>query len=280
MAGRAAGRRAPGARAGRRSAFLAYRGALAALPEGQIDDEETTLPTTRRCCPTWSRRRWCSTSATAKGCLAARDTTRRLRRALTLLKREESLLRLVPSLPGVEYARQAILHQLMAGTPATVALAKAGIAWTPHAYDHDPAAASYGLEAAVALGVDAHRVFKTLVASVDGRLTVAVVPVTGQLDLKALATAVGGKRAEMADPAAAERTTGYVRGGISPLGQRKRYPRCSTSRRRRTTRSSSPAAGAASTSSSPEGSGTADVSRRRRDRPVSRAAHRRAAAEA
>lgn len=112
----------------------------------------------------------------------------------------------------------------MAGTPATVALAKSGIAWTAHAYDHDPAAASYGLEAAVALGVDAHRVFKTLVATVDGRLTVAVVPVTGQLDLKALATAVDGKRAEMADPAVAERTTGYVRGGISPLGQRKPLP--------------------------------------------------------
>jgi Cys-tRNA(Pro)/Cys-tRNA(Cys) deacylase len=112
----------------------------------------------------------------------------------------------------------------MAGTPATVALTKAGIAWTPHAYDHDPAAASYGLEAAIALGVDAHRVFKTLVASVDGALTVAVVPVTGQLDLKALAMAVDGKRAEMADPAVAERTTGYVRGGISPLGQRKPLP--------------------------------------------------------
>jgi len=112
----------------------------------------------------------------------------------------------------------------MAGTPATVALTRAGITWTPHVYDHDPAAASYGLEAAAALGVDAERVFKTLVASVDGKLAVAVVPVTGQLDLKALATAVGGKRAEMADPAAAERTTGYVRGGISPLGQRKALP--------------------------------------------------------
>ena len=112
----------------------------------------------------------------------------------------------------------------MAGTPATVALARAGIPWTPHAYDHDPAAASYGLEAAAALGVDAERVFKTLVAAVDGRLTVAVVPVTASLDLKALATAVGGKRAEMADPGAAERTTGYVRGGISPLGQRKPLP--------------------------------------------------------
>ncbi|WMX47535.1 Cys-tRNA(Pro) deacylase [Streptomyces roseicoloratus] len=108
------------------------------------------------------------------------------------------------------------------GTPATVALTAAGTPYTLHAYEHDPATASYGEEAAEALGVSPDRVFKTLVADVDGELTVAVVPVAGQLDLKALAAAVGGKRAAMADPAAAERTTGYVRGGISPLGQRKR----------------------------------------------------------
>ena len=108
------------------------------------------------------------------------------------------------------------------GTPATVALTAAGTAFTVHAYDHDPASPSYGEEAAVALGVSPDRVFKTLVADVDGELTVAIVPVAGQLDLKALATAVGAKRATMADPVAAERTTGYVRGGISPLGQRKR----------------------------------------------------------
>ncbi|RDG38837.1 Cys-tRNA(Pro) deacylase [Streptomyces corynorhini] len=108
------------------------------------------------------------------------------------------------------------------GTPATVALTAAGAAFTLHAYEHDPASASYGEEAAQALGVAPERVFKTLVADVDGELTVAVVPVAGSLDLKALAAAVGGKRAAMADPAAAERTTGYVRGGISPLGQRKR----------------------------------------------------------
>ncbi|MFB8143719.1 Cys-tRNA(Pro) deacylase [Streptomyces parvus] len=108
------------------------------------------------------------------------------------------------------------------GTPATVALTAAGTAFTVHAYDHDPASPSYGEEAAEALGVSPDRVFKTLVADVDGALTVAVVPVAGSLDLKALASAVGGKRATMADPAAAERTTGYVRGGISPLGQRKR----------------------------------------------------------
>ncbi|MFE3603124.1 Cys-tRNA(Pro) deacylase [Streptomyces sp. NPDC059142] len=112
--------------------------------------------------------------------------------------------------------------QQSGGTPATVALTASGTAHTLHAYEHDPASPSYGEEAAQALGVSPDRVFKTLVAEVDGELTVAVVPVAGSLDLKALAVAVGGKRAAMADPAAAERTTGYVRGGISPLGQRKR----------------------------------------------------------
>jgi Cys-tRNA(Pro)/Cys-tRNA(Cys) deacylase len=107
------------------------------------------------------------------------------------------------------------------GTPATVVLEKTGTAFTLHSYEHDPAVASYGEEAAQALGTAPERVFKTLVADIDGVLTVAVVPVTGALDLKALASATGGKRAAMADPAAAERTTGYVRGGISPLGQRK-----------------------------------------------------------
>ncbi len=94
------------------------------------------------------------------------------------------------------------------------------------AYEHDPRARerglSYGLEAAQALGLDPAQVFKTLLADVDGALTVAVVPVDRTLDLKALAGAVGGKRAAMADPAAAERATGYVVGGISPLGQRRR----------------------------------------------------------
>jgi Cys-tRNA(Pro)/Cys-tRNA(Cys) deacylase len=110
------------------------------------------------------------------------------------------------------------------GTPATVALDKAGVAFTVHDYVHDPAAESYGDEAAQAMGVAPERVFKTLVAEVDGALVVGVVPVAGQLDLKALAAAVGGKRAAMADPAAAERSSGYVRGGISPLGQRKALP--------------------------------------------------------
>ncbi|MFC5662018.1 Cys-tRNA(Pro) deacylase [Kitasatospora misakiensis] len=107
------------------------------------------------------------------------------------------------------------------GTPATAALETAAVPYTVHAYPHDPAAASYGGEAAEALGVPAERVFKTLVADVDGVLTVGVVPVAGKLDLKALAAAVGGKRAAMADPAAAERSSGYVLGGISPLGQRR-----------------------------------------------------------
>jgi Cys-tRNA(Pro)/Cys-tRNA(Cys) deacylase len=108
------------------------------------------------------------------------------------------------------------------GTPATVALERAGVRFTAHVYDHQPGAASWGSEAAEALGLDPAAVFKTLLAEVDGRLVVAIVPVAGQLDLKALAAAVGGKRAAMADPRAAERTTGYVVGGISPLGQRKR----------------------------------------------------------
>jgi Cys-tRNA(Pro)/Cys-tRNA(Cys) deacylase len=110
------------------------------------------------------------------------------------------------------------------GTPATIALTRAGVAHTLHPYTHDPAASSYGEEAASALGVSTARVFKTLLADVDGRLVVAVVPVSGSLDLKALAEAVGGKRAAMADVALAERTTGYVAGGISPLGQRKKLP--------------------------------------------------------
>ncbi|WP_042405214.1 Cys-tRNA(Pro) deacylase [Streptacidiphilus carbonis] len=108
------------------------------------------------------------------------------------------------------------------GTPATVALDAAGVPFTVHAYEHDPAAASYGEEAAEAMGMSQDRVFKTLLAEVDGVLTVAVVPVAAKLDLKALAAAVGGKHAAMAEPLAAERATGYVLGGISPLGQRRR----------------------------------------------------------
>ncbi len=111
-----------------------------------------------------------------------------------------------------------------AATPATTALSRAGIEFSTHAYAHDPSAASFGLEAAEALGLDPATVFKTLLAETDSGLVVGVVPVTGQLDLKALAAAVGAKRATMADPKVAERTTGYVVGGISPVGQRKRLP--------------------------------------------------------
>ena len=105
----------------------------------------------------------------------------------------------------------------MAKTPGIAAAERAGVAHAVHSYEHDPKAESYGLEAAEALGLDPARVFKTLVADLDGRLAVAIVPVSAQLDLKAR----GGKRARMADGRAVERTTGYVLGGISPLGQRR-----------------------------------------------------------
>ena len=111
-----------------------------------------------------------------------------------------------------------------AGTPATVALTRAGVPFTTHPYAHDPAAPSYGLEAAEALGLPPEQVFKTLFVTVDDRPAVAVVPVSRQLDLKAVASAVGGKRATMADPDVAERASGYVVGGISPLGQRRAHP--------------------------------------------------------
>ncbi len=111
-----------------------------------------------------------------------------------------------------------------AGTPATVLLTAQKVAHDLHPYDVSPDAHNYGALVAEALGVDPALLFKTLIADVDGRLTVAVVPVTGDLDLKALAAAAGGKRATLADRAAAERSSGYVRGGISPLGQRKRLP--------------------------------------------------------
>lgn len=110
------------------------------------------------------------------------------------------------------------------GTPATLALTAAGVDFTVHEYAHDPRADSYGLEAAEAMGVAPGRVFKTLFADLDGVLVVGVVPVAGQLDLKALARALDGRKAVMADPRAAERATGYVVGGISPLGQRKAHP--------------------------------------------------------
>ncbi|NUO34373.1 MAG: Cys-tRNA(Pro) deacylase [Dermatophilaceae bacterium] len=109
-------------------------------------------------------------------------------------------------------------------TPATVALDRAGIVYTKHPYEHDPSAQSYGLEAAEALGVEPARVFKTLLVDTGKGLGVGVVPVDGQLDLKAVATALGAKSVTMADPAAAERSTGYVVGGISPVGQKRALP--------------------------------------------------------
>ena len=110
------------------------------------------------------------------------------------------------------------------GTPATVALAAAGVAFTQHAYEHDPAAGSFGLEAAEALGLPPEQVFKTLLVDTGAGLAVAVVPVSGLLDLKAMAAALGVKRVTMADPAAAQRSSGYVVGGISPLGQKRSLP--------------------------------------------------------
>lgn len=110
------------------------------------------------------------------------------------------------------------------GTPATVALTRAGIAYTAHSYEHDPRATSFGREAADALGLTADEVFKTLLAMVDGRAVVGIVPVSGSLDLKALAAAADGRRAEMADAATAQRLTGYVLGGISPIGQKRQLP--------------------------------------------------------
>jgi Cys-tRNA(Pro)/Cys-tRNA(Cys) deacylase len=114
----------------------------------------------------------------------------------------------------------------VAATPAVRTLDQAKAAYSLHEYDAADGGDGhgYGEVAVAALGADPAQVFKTLVAQVDGALTVAVVPVSGQLDLKALAAAVGGRKAAMADPAAAERSTGYVRGGISPLGQRKALP--------------------------------------------------------
>jgi Cys-tRNA(Pro)/Cys-tRNA(Cys) deacylase len=114
----------------------------------------------------------------------------------------------------------------MAGraTPATTVLDRAGSAYRLHAYATEQGSGSRGAGAAAALGVPPERVYKTLVADVGGTLAIGMVPVTGDLDLKALAAAVGGKKATMASPAVAERATGYVTGGISPLGGRATLP--------------------------------------------------------
>jgi Cys-tRNA(Pro)/Cys-tRNA(Cys) deacylase len=110
------------------------------------------------------------------------------------------------------------------GTPATTALDKAKATYTTHPYSHDARAESYGTEAAEQLGVDPRQLFKTLIAATASGLVCAVVPVAKRLDLKALAAAVGARKAELADPGQAQRATGYVLGGISPLGQRTRIP--------------------------------------------------------
>ena len=109
-------------------------------------------------------------------------------------------------------------------TQATLTLDRAGVTYRRHTYDHVPSAAGFGLEAAALLGVDPRRVFKTLLVDTGGRLAVGIVPVAGQLDLKALASALGVKSVAMAEPAAAERSTGYVVGGISPIGQKRALP--------------------------------------------------------
>lgn len=109
-------------------------------------------------------------------------------------------------------------------TPAVEAARTAGIEFELLEYEHNPTHESFGLEAVEVLGLPGEQVFKTLVAEVDGRLAVGIVPVTAKLDLKALAAAVGGRKASMAPAEAAQRATGYVLGGISPLGQKRRLP--------------------------------------------------------
>jgi len=116
------------------------------------------------------------------------------------------------------------MQSMTAGTPALALLDLTGTWHVVREYDHDPGNTSFGLEAAEKLNVEPERVFKTLIADVDGQHVVAIVPVANQVNLKALAKAVSGKHAQMADPADAMRITGYVVGGISPLGQRKKLP--------------------------------------------------------
>lgn len=113
---------------------------------------------------------------------------------------------------------------MASGTPATAALIRAQIDYKLHPYTHDVRSTSYGDEAAAALGVDPHRIFKTLIADVDGKLVCAVVPVAAKLNLKALAASLSAKRAELADPAKAQRSTGYIVGGISPIGHKTQIP--------------------------------------------------------
>jgi Cys-tRNA(Pro)/Cys-tRNA(Cys) deacylase len=129
----------------------------------------------------------------------------------------------VPALPDVIDEDHRMTRKAPT-TAATQALDRVGLPYTPHPYEHAGSVDGYGLEAARELGVPSGRVFKTLIVAADGRLVVAVVPVSAMLDLKALATALGAKRAVLAGPHIAERKTGYVVGGISPFGQRTRLP--------------------------------------------------------
>ena len=110
------------------------------------------------------------------------------------------------------------------GTPATALLRELQITFSTHNYEHEPRERSFGLEAAAALDLDPEQVFKTLITTIDGTLTVAVVPVNGSVDMKSLASCRGGHRAELAEQGLAERTTGYVAGGISPIGQKRLLP--------------------------------------------------------
>ncbi|MDR1711996.1 MAG: Cys-tRNA(Pro) deacylase [Propionibacteriaceae bacterium] len=113
------------------------------------------------------------------------------------------------------------------GTPAVIALAAAGVRFTLHEYEHDPASTDFGREAAAALGVDPMRIFKTLVVDIGTdrpQLAVGVVPVAGMLDLKAIGRELGVKRATMADPKQAAASSGYIVGGISPIGQKNPLP--------------------------------------------------------
>ena len=112
-----------------------------------------------------------------------------------------------------------------AGTPAILACEAAGVTYSLHEYEHDPRTdLGFGLEGAAKLGIEPERIFKTLMAMVDGKLACGIVPVSGKLSLKALASACGGKKADMAQPTQAEKATGYVVGGISPLGQKTAHP--------------------------------------------------------